>query len=239
MVSVMKKLLGVLACILAFASVSFAQPPPAVMPLISFGYVTWAEDTSAASLTYCTMQGINGDGFGKPVLISTRIKTSGSSTSVTEETASTFPFTNVSVGDMIIVKRGDVVGTTDKVAVIARADASNITVSSAVNWSTGYSFSWLKKVCGTTTADGWFAITGFNNIQSTVEWVTKAGTSIDYSLECSIGPGLPIVVNAASATAVGQWSTVVTAGIYDRCRLGLKISGDSGTNLVNAYIALK
>jgi len=238
MVRKMKKLLA--ALLLAFVpALALAQPAPAVFPLVSFGYVTWAEDTSATSLTYCSMQGINGDAFGKPILISIPIKTTGSSTSVTEVTASSFPFTNVSVGDMIIVKRADTIGTTDKVAVTARADASNITVSSAVNWSNGYSFSWLKKVCGTTAADGWIQLTGFNNIQSTVEWVTKAGTSIDYSLECSIGPGLPIVVNASSATAVGQWSTVVTAGIYDRCRLGLKISGDSGTNLVNAYLAIK
>jgi len=182
------------------------------------------------------MAGQNGDPFGEPLLGTAQIKTTGSSTTVEENVVGTNPFASLAVGDMILVRRGTV---TDRVSITAKASAASITVSSAVDWSAGLDFRWLDLTCGTAVTDGWIGVGAFYNVAVTVEWVTKAATSLDFQTECAMGPGLPAIVETRSATAVGQWALVITAGVYDRCRVGMKLTADTGAQVVNAYIAVK
>lgn len=223
----MKKLLLALAA-LALPSSALAQQ--------AMAWSVYAYDVTAASYTYCALQGQNGDPFAEPYLGTAKIKTTGSSTTVEENVVGTNPFANLAVGDMILVRRGTV---TDRVSITAKASAASITVSSAVNWSAGYDFRWLDLTCGTGTTDGWFGVGAFYNVDVTVEWVTKNATSLDFQTECAIGPGLPVILETKSATAVGQWGPTITAGVYDRCRVGMKLTADTGAQVVNAHVAVK
>jgi hypothetical protein len=229
--------LSTLALALALlVGTAWAQVPT---PKQSQAFVTWADDLTATSYTYCAMTGQYGNPFGESRLGTAAIKTTGSSTSVTEVTAGTNPFTNLAVGDMLIVRRSATSASiTDRVSIVTRTDAANVVVSSAVNWS-GQQFRWLKKSCGTAVTDGWFGVGVFNTVESQLEWVTKAATSLEMQTECAIGAGLPVPVWTTSATAAGQWSHVITAGVYDRCRVGLKLTTDTGVQVVNAHISVK
>lgn len=233
----MKKLVLALLGLLAAAAPVAAQQ--------SMAWVVYANDVSAAAYTYCVMTGQNGDPFGEPRIGPSRIKTVGSSTTVTEVTAGSLPFAALAVGDMIEVRRGAV---TDRVSITAKASGASITVSSAVSWAggtvesggaAGVDFRWRDLACGTAVTDGWVGTGTFHTIGVTIEWVTKNATSLDFQTECAIGPGLPIILETKSATAVGQWGPTITAGVYDRCRVGLKLSTDTGAQVVNAHIEVK
>jgi len=202
----------------------------------SVAYVTWADNLAATSYTYCAMRGQSGNPFGEPYLGTAAIKPDAAATAFTGVTAGTNPFASLAVGDMLIVRRSPTA--TDRVAIVAKADAANVTVSSTVNWS-GHQFRWMDKTCGTAVTDGWFGVGVFGTIGVQLEWVTKAATSLEMQTECAIGSGLPVIVKEQSATASGQWATVVTAGVYDRCRVGLKLTTDTGDQVVNAHIATK
>lgn len=201
------------------------------------GFVTWADDVSAVAYTYCAMLGASGSPFGNPLVGPARIKTTGLSADVTEVTAGTNPFALLAVGDMLLVRRSP--NYVDRVVITVKANDANVTVSTPVNWSAGYSFSWLDKACGTTVTDGWFQVGVFTTVETQVEWITKNATSLEMQTECAMGAGLPTVVLTDSLTAVVNWSQVVTAGVYDRCRLGIKITGDTGAQVVNAHLSVK
>jgi hypothetical protein len=205
----------------------------------SMAWSLYAYDVSAGSYTYCIMKGNNGDPYGQSMTGPAQIKTTGSSTTVTENVASTNPFTNLNIGDMIEVVRDPVTGVTDRVSITAKASNASVTVSATVNWSNGYNFRWRQLACGTAVTDGWAGTGTFNTACATIEYVTKNATSLDYQVECAIGAGLPIIVKTESATAVGQWGPCITAGVYDRCRIGMKLTGDVGVQVVNAHIEVK
>lgn len=209
---------------------------PAAAQQQSMAWVVYANDWSAVSYTYCVMEGQRGDPFGEPLMGTSKVKTVGSNTTVTEVTAGSLPFTNLAVGDMLLVRRGEV---TDRVSIVAKASGASITVSSAVDWSAELDFRWMDLKCGTAVTDGWVGTGAFHTVALTLEWVTKNATSLGYQTECAIGAGLPIILETGTATAVGQWGPAITAGVYDRCRLGIKINTDTGAQVVNAHIEVK
>jgi hypothetical protein len=220
--------------VLALLGLLVAAAPAAAQQ--SLAWSLYANDVSAVSYTYCVMAGQRGDPFGEPLLGTAKVKTVGSSTTVTEVTAGTNPFTSLAVGDMILVRRGEV---TDRVAITAKASAASITVSTAVDWSAELDFRWMDLTCGTAVTNGWVGVGTFQTVCATVEWVTKNATSLDYQVECAMGPGLPIILETKSATAVGQWGPCITSGVYDRCRIGTKLTADTGAQVVNAHIEVK
>ena len=97
----------------------------------------------------------------------------------------------------------------------------------------------VTPVCGATNNDGWVTIARSNDsFVGAVEWVTKAATSLEYSLECrSYTSGIPIIIEQGSLSATGAKSITLVGLAYDQCRMGLKLTTDTGTNAVTAYFA--
>lgn len=218
----------------------------------------------ALTLTYCKVTGQNNDPFGPPRANDFRIKTTGSSTSVTENTASTNPFTDLALGDILVVARPD--GTTDTRVIVVRTDAANVTIDSAVDWTGGFAFRWLKQSCGTTANDGWITVAGWESaaITFSIEQMNVTG-GIDVRWECkgdSIS-ALPVILypgetdgcgggtlgtNVCNFTTAGITSrlTVEDFGPWGSCRMGVVIhtnddGGDLTTNeeQIMGYIQLE
>lgn len=252
----MKKLLLLLLFLPLFASASEQR----------VGTYAYKYDLDSTSVIYCALWGQQGTamsfgGGGIPGLVP--ILTSGSSTSVAAVTAGTNPFTNVGVGDVIIVRRETAV---DVVYVTARADADNITVDTAVNWQNsgaGRAFSWLDLRCGTAATDGWIDVAGAQDKKFTFEY-NQGDSTVDVRLECqdeSIAAN-PVVAYPGETDGCGAGGTLASgycqfasAGVgitnrlsivsyepWSRCRFGIKINGsdtsDAGANLeqISAYV---
>lgn len=207
-------------------------------PTQAQGFVMWAWDLTDTSYTYCALAGYQGNPFGPPLAGSAAIKTTGSSTNITEVTAGTNPFTYLAVGDMLLVRK---VPQTefDRVVIVTRTDAANVVVNTAVDWSAGYQFYWLDRTCGTAVTNGWFSVGTFTTIEAQTEWSTKNATSLEMQTECAMGVGGPVIAETYSFSAVGNHAHVITAGVYDRCRVGLKLTGDTGVQVVNSHLSVK
>ena len=117
------------------------------------------------------------------------------------------------------------------------ADGRLLTVVNAYDLTaTSYTYCVNTANCGTAATSGWIAIPKTDVAAATVEWVTKAATSLDYSVECRAGnTGLNIDVEQYSMTSASNRAVVMYAFPWDACRIGLKLTTDSGTNSVNAY----
>jgi hypothetical protein len=149
---------------------------------------------------------------------------------VTATTAATLPFAELAVGDILVVAKPD--GTTDVRAIVAKADGDNVTVDTAVNW-TSTVFSWLKAVVGATTASGWIDVAGADQVTIAIKWEQgDLATTLDYVIEAKDPAmlGTPIQVDsgtialAAVGTTTGRVVEVQTAG-YLSLRVGLKRTG--------------
>ena len=95
-------------------------------------------------------------------------------------------------------------------------------------------------VCGTTISNGWHKmLSGSRAVGAVTEWVTKAATSLEYTLECRgyNGNTYALTLESGSLTAAGSKAIVLTneAAAFDECRIGLKLTTDSGVNSVTAY----
>lgn len=201
-------------------------------------WVSYAKDLTDTSYSYCKLIGVASDPFGEPYPGRGTIKTSGSSTTVVENVTGANPFTDIAVGDVLQI-RIPATNTVYKRYVTARASAASITVDTAIDLSAGYAWSYMKQVCGATAADGWIPVSFFTTIGFEVNYVTKNATSLDHSFECRVGGDAPLIVEQASQTAVGGTAAVVTAGVWDECRIGLKLTTDAGVQSINALIAYK
>jgi hypothetical protein len=120
------------------------------------GQLALIYDVDVTALTYCVP---TGGPFADPISVTQRIKTTGSSTTVTEFVTGGAPFTNVVVGDALAIRTPNST-TTTLVSVVAKASAASITVDTAITLSdtAGHPFSYYHHVCGTTDNDGWFAV---------------------------------------------------------------------------------
>jgi hypothetical protein len=100
-------------------------------------------------------------------------------------------------------------------------------------------------VCGTAITNGWISIPSGRPIVAAIEWTTKAATSLEYSIECrpwtgGLGAYLATVGQASMTSASASY--VVIGSNYngfDQCRIGLKLTTDTGTNAVTAYFATR
>ena len=171
----------VLASLLASAPMASAQE--ALSANFSHLY-----DLDSTTLTYCSMVGINGDPYGSPIPVQGKIKTSGSSTTVTEVVTGSNPFTEVAVGDTLYVDKGTL--GLDAVIVVARTDAANVTVSSAVNWDNGgagRTFGFKKQTCGTGATNGWINVFGGLFYDITLQYDQGYLDALHARWECKAG----------------------------------------------------
>lgn len=232
----------ILALLVLAAAPAFAQQQETGIYNVKY-------DVDSTSLTYCTVTGQQGSPFGSPNVGPSRIQTSGSSTTVTEVTASSAPFTLLSVGDIIFVKRPGTTEayTTDTAIITAKASGSSITIDSAVDWSAGYAFTWLKTNCGTGATNGWIDVNGYSEKTFVVQWDQGDLDSLDWLIECkSSAPGAqPVQVypdngggaayrNFAVAGHEAR-TAYITSYPWAACRVGFKAhasdASDAGANL--------
>lgn len=208
-----------------------------------------AYDLDSTTLTYCVSSQLN-TGIG-------RIKTSGSSTTVTTVTAGQSVFAPITVGDTITV---NVSGTEVFRTVTAKASDTSITVNAAVdleNSGNGYPWSYRDVACGTGANDGWLNVAGYKDKVLTFGYDAGDATDgVDVRWECKTSvPGAnPVTVypgetdGCGGATLSSGFCNFATAsvGITNRlalvvyepwayCRIGIKIrtadASDAGANL--------
>jgi hypothetical protein len=255
----MKKALLLVAALAAFVSVAIAAPQ--VQKTATFAYLY---DVDSATLTYCVMTGQNGDPYGQARVVNARIKTTGGpTTTVTEFTGSSNPFTDLAVGDTILVT--DSAGVRQQLEIVARASAASITVSSSVTLelAAGHPFTWLKQTCGTAASDGWIYVGNASQVAMTVQyeqgdlgglrvrWECKpnaigAAPVIVYpgeSSDCGIGGTLSTDrCNFATAGETARLTVVVDPNPFAYCRVGLAYvtsdTSDAAANLEKVTASL-
>lgn len=221
------------------AALLAAVPPVAAQQPISdrLAYLAMRYDVTATSYTYPRLTGA-GSVFDSPIIGPAEIETSGSSTTVTEVTASSAPFASVAVGDILYVQPAANAPVTIR-RVATRASSASITVDAAVNWSGGFPFGYRKFATGTGASDGWIYVSrttaATKAVQISVETINA--TSIDYSIEGRIAPDLPAaVLLTGTFSAVGGDVFPIPEAVQ-QIRVGLKVTGDAGAQSVSvAYV---
>jgi hypothetical protein len=98
-------------------------------------------------------------------------------------------------------------------------------------------------VCAALATSGWIDMVGEGQAHvATIEWVTKNATSLDYTIECrSYASSVGQTLTSGSLSAAGSSNIVIlsNANAFDQCRIGLKLTTDTGVNSVLAYFAAK
>lgn len=175
-----------------------------------------------------------------------RIKTSGSSTTVTAVGSDDRPFAGLQAGDEIIV---DLAGTqTRRLLTAVDPNLRSVTVNTAVNLENsgnGYPFSFRTIRGGTADTDGWHNVKGWVNKVAKVELLTLVSTGgLDYSIEGrltgdgSTKPTQLATGNIASTTFPACCAMVPVLEAVSDIRIGLKWgTADGGVDSVSAYIA--
>jgi len=214
-------------------------------------------DLDATAITYPIVTGVGGSPWGAPMVGPSRIQTTGTSASVTESVVGANPFTELSVGDLLMVNLQD--GTTDLRVIITRTDAANIILNTTVTWSQtgGVAWRWLKQTTGTAATNGWIDISGLDDVVMTVymDQVNITG-GLDMRWECrAAGPNSQAVIvypgesdgcGAAGTLGTNVCNLTGTAGItsglalvvsepWSACRLGMFIhTADDGADTTTA-----
>jgi hypothetical protein len=201
---------------------------------------------SSATTLYGVVLGVNSNPFGGPMAGPARIKTSGSSTTVTSETASDNAFAEVVVGDTIFVRAGD--GSVSRRSVTARASADSITVDTAITLAAS-AFTWLRTTTSATV--GWLDISGYTRRTISIQYDQGDLGSLSARIECrgSYPGAAAIQVFPSCATgACDTYQSYATASIgiasrtsvaipepFGACRVGIKYvtsdASDATTNL--------
>jgi hypothetical protein len=202
-----KTRLGALGALLLFVA------PLLFSAEVKNGTFAYNYDVDSASLTYVRLVGQNGDPFGGSIAGPGTIKTVGSSTTVTENVASTNPFRDVGVGDVIQVSTSTNARFTR--VVVAKASDASITVDSAVDLSAGYAWRWWDSQIGTTINDGWIDVSSYSSAAMTVQYEQGDLDALTVRWECrtaSLG-AQPVIVYPGESSDCGIGGTLVT----DRC----------------------
>lgn len=216
----------ILLALLLLPVVSWAQMPTRTATSV------YVKDVTGTSYTYCKFLGRGGDPFGGPIPGPGRIETSGSSTTVTGETATDDPFSEVTAGDIIVLTYG---GTTYTRRVATKTSADQISVDTALN-TTGAAWGWYKASCGTAATDGWLDASGMWAGTFVVDVATINATSVDYQVQCRVESSIVQLQAASITTATSAGYTIPASnGVWRDCRLGLKLTSDTGAQSVSAY----
>lgn len=198
-------------------------------------------DLDSTSLLYGVVQGANSP-FGGTIPGGQRIKTSGSSLTVTSLTAGDNAFAELSVGDSIFIRDPDT-QLVSKRNIVTKTDADTVTVDSVITL-TSAAFSWLKS---TTSADlGWLDISGWSGRTITVQYDQGDLGRLDARIECrgSYVGSQPVQIFPSCTTgACNTYQAYTTAGIasstsvvipdpFGACRVGVKYATSDGTGVV-------
>jgi hypothetical protein len=81
----------------------------------------------------------------------------------------------------------------------------------------------------------------FGNMNFLRTIATINAASIDTQVECRLNADTTIsyIVDTTNATTTGGNAVVVWAGVWDACRVGLKVNTDSGAQSVTVAAAFK
>lgn len=232
-----RRILG--AALAALLFVLLPTAAPAAETIISVPLVA-GYDLDSTTLIYCTSVGEGGLVLAAPRLAKHKVKTSGSSTTVTSNTASAGAFEFVAVGDLLWFPRTESVPVAAGAAVgawryvTARASADSITVDTAIDLSAGYGFGWRTPTCGTAATSGQVPVSGFDaiNFVGQIDQISVTG-GITYQVECRAeGPAATwvTIIGPTNKTAVWAGGNVAYEP-WAWCRIGWKIgTADDGTD---------
>lgn len=185
-----------------------------------------AYDIASASLIYGTL----GD-----LIQSTRyLKTSGSSTTVSELNSTDDTFASYGVGDVLAV---NVDGTwTLRTVTNVGSIPDSVTVDTAVDWqngTTGRMFYYRRFTSGTAAGSGWFPVSGEEDKSVEVSVDTFNAAGITVSIEGRINGGTAAVLYSKTYAATGADVFVIPENVTEM-RVGFSIDTDSGANSVSA-----
>lgn len=203
-------------------------------------------DVASTSFIYCeTTNYVAGTG---------RVSTAGSTTTIDVAGAGA-ALRQLAAGDEIFVTRPNVgtSGTTTDRRVLSAAPTSNTSmiVTSAVDWTAGFSWQFRKVACGTGAENGWLptARASWTN----VKWViaSMSATSIDLDVECrdtgdSAGAATVVWPNPSNSSSTDECLKsnftaankcgLIIEGHWSECRVGLKVNTDTGTQDITATL---
>lgn len=165
------------------------------------------------------------------------VKTSGSSTTVSEDTSGDGSFAQISVGDELY---NPVTG--DRVLVTAKASDAEITVSSAVNWAAHTNIQFRKFLSGTGAGDGWIDVEGMDQKTVTFAIDTFTATSISATIE-GRNPGqtattiysFPDQTAVSVSGIINSITPVKVSEQFKELRFGVKLTGDGGAQSISAH----
>lgn len=240
-----------LVALLGLTPIASAQSPKAIVeavlvdeydvPAAGYTYVTFADQniTSPAQ----PLKGALGPGVIKNV----RVKTVGSSTTVTAVTAGTGPFDNLAAGDLLIfpqVKIGTDTNTVGEREVVIASVTSDdeVVVSAAIDLSspaTGFTFRFKKRYSDTAADRMFFDVSDFNTLSFQADVEAINATSLDFIVECRLrkfGRAYTEAGWTKNFTAAGQ-ARVDIAVHQDQCRVGWKFNTDTGVQDVAVHFA--
>jgi hypothetical protein len=211
-------------------------------------------DADSLTMTYCVTLGTNNNPFGAPSSQGTgRIKTAGSSTSVTSDTALSGALAPISVNDIIYVQRTPAI--MDFAIVVTDTDADNVVVDAAVNWP-GNFYTYRRTVCGTSGDDGWVDTSTATRIMMTIQYDQGDLDNLAWRFECrqASSRSQPVIVYPSEGDGCGNGGLQAVSGLCDfatagvaarftweefgswsRCRIGFAVkavdASDAGANL--------
>lgn len=216
------KLRTLLALVLLLAAPAHGQAPGTTRRTMFVNY-----DIASGTATY----GL----YGTPVQSSKPLKTTGSSTTVSEVTASDDPFAGFVIGDIITVVRTN--GTVDKRRVTAVGSIpDSVTVDTAVDWSGSFQFSYERFNVGTGANTGWFPIGSCDEKEITLSVTTLNATSVTFNVQQrALGAYGAVVSDIYTRvfTATGN-DPVPVVEHGDDMRLSVLVTGDAGVQAVSA-----
>jgi hypothetical protein len=169
-------------------------------------------------------------------------KTSGSSTTVSENTTGDATFDAVGVGDLLYNP-----ATGDTVRVTAKASSAQITVSSAVTWAANSNIQVQKFQIGQAETDGWVSIGGASRVTLHLEVATLGSASVQFALEVRAGgqitsriltPAALTAATVSSTTGVNSQASILITDGGEAFRLGTLVVTDS-TDVVSASLVVE
>jgi hypothetical protein len=129
--------------------------------------------------------------------------------------------------------------------VVAQYDNANFIVKTYDLAATSYTYCTqfggeASPTCGAAVTNGWVPTSNLRPIVIQVNWITKNATSLEYQVECKVSDNsdtTPGIINTISMTATGIQTGTLWPHNYSACRIGLKLTTDTGANSVTAWIS--
>jgi len=248
----MKKFLSALLALMVTVSIVGADSYPVgrVSSTLAFNH-----DIASAGYTYvvfgdlnAALAPVNGDGttgyLGPGTIVNKRIKTTGSTTT-TVCAASGECFRGLAAGDLLLTNAPDQSATTFGIlreyerSITTFTDSNNVVVNAAWDLTTtGVTFRVKRKLSGTAATDAWFSVEGLETINVQFDLTSFNATNDIVTLECRVDKfAAANTLFTSTFTATGSTAIGVNlrSAPQEQCRVGAKITGDTGANNLNIY----